>query len=218
MHPTDTEAVVLQSFPFKEYDRILTLFSPLGILKLFVKGRKRDYLQLTALSSPLTHGEFHYTLGRRELHRMNDGTIINQNLRIRECFGAWTSAEKMVSALLLSQWPGKPATRLFQLFTRVLSYLPESADPQSLSTAFLLKILRHEGVLELCTPLQPTSRFAGERYSPTDAPQGALSFSEEEEETLAELALSRSLTHLSEQKLSSEFHQKIGALFSQAFG
>lgn len=217
MNQTQIEAIVLHALPFKEYDRILTLFSPQGLLKLFVKGKKKEYLKVVALTSVLTHGEYHFTLGRKELHRLSDGTILNQHLRIRDRFETLLAAERMIKALLQSQWPGKPAPKLFQLFCLLMDHLPNVNDPSALATAFLLKVLRHEGILQLCTPLKSAFRFAGERYSKEEAPPGALSITEEEEELLTELALCRTLSQIAEHPLSVEFQQKIEHLFTQSF-
>lgn len=211
------EAIVLHAFPFKEYDRILTLLSPQGLLKLFVKCKKRDYLHFAALCSPLTHAEFHYRPGRKDLHTLSEGTILTQHIHIRERYETLKAAEGMVQALLRSQWPGKAVPKLYLLFLLFLDQLPSSKDPGTLATIFLLKILKHEGLLQLCTPAA-TYRFGGERFSSRrEAPLGAHSFSEKEEGQLSELALSRSLVSIAEQSLPPEFREKIATLFDQAF-
>ncbi len=209
------EAIVLQSIPFKEYDRILTLFSPQGMLKLIAKGRKKDYLHLNALTSPLTHGEFHYTQGRKDLHKLSEGSVLRQNLKIRDRYETLTTAEKMIRALFKSQWPGKAAPKLFSLFAQFLDHLPKSL-PETLYTVFLLKILRHEGVLELKAPLEACSRLGGERHPPNQPPPSALPFTEEEEQLLTELSLSRSLSACSI-TIPNNFARKIETLFAQAF-
>lgn len=211
-----SEAVVLQALAFKEYDRILTLFSPQGLFKLFAKGKKRDYFHFAALTSPLTHAEFHYTVGRKDLHRLYEGSILNQNVRLRERYETLQAADKMVAALLKSQWIGKPAPKLFHLFRLFVEHLPIVKDPTSLTIAFLLKILAHEGLLQLAS-IESVYRYAGECYSQREAPPGALSFSVEEENRLTQLAQCRSLTKLSEYRLEPSFQKKIESLFQQTF-
>ena len=212
-----TEGIVLQAIPFKDYDRILTLFSPAGLLKFFVKIRKRDYLHCAALTSPWTHVELHYTPGRKDLHRMTEGTILAQNLRLREKFETLASAETMVQALLRSQWQGKPAPKLYSLFRLFLEHLPASPAPPACASVFLIKILAHEGMLQLSSP-QPTCRYGGEQYLPSEAPPNHLSFSTEEEELLSQLALSRSLSHIASLALPTHFQTKISTLFHQVYG
>jgi len=210
-------AVVLRAFPFKDYDRILTLFSPFGLIKLFVKSKKREWLHYAALTSPLTEAEFHYTQGKKELHRFTEGAILKQNIRIRDRYENLLAAEKMVQALLNSQWPGRTAPKLYQLFSLFLEILPDSADPLTLSTIFLLKTMRHEGLLQLSADLSACSRYAGERYSTKEAPFGSLTLSSEEEALFTELALCRSLGQISACSVPKEFIEKMECLFSQTF-
>lgn len=211
-----TEGIVLQATPFKDYDRILTLFAPGGLLKFFVKVRKRDYLHCAALTSPWTRVELHYMPGRKDLHRMSEGTILAQNLRLRESFDTLAAADTMVQAVLRSQWQGKPAPKLYTLFRLFLEHLPQSTTPQGCVTAFLIKILAHEGTLQLSSP-QSTYRYGGEQYLPSNAPPGHLCFSADEEHLLSELALSRSLSHIASLVLPTGFQAKISTLFHQAF-
>ncbi|MFC2049265.1 DNA repair protein RecO [Chlamydiota bacterium] len=214
------EGIVLQTTPFKDYDRILTLFSPHGLLKFFVKISKRDYLHSAALTSPWTHIELHYTAGRKDLHRMTEGTILAQNLKLRDRFETLTAADTMVQALLRSQWQGKPAPKLYILFRLFLEHLPTCENPQAGATAFLIKILSHEGLLQLSSELsspQPTSRYGGEQYPPSHAPPGSIPFSSAEEALLSQLALSRSLSHITALTLPADFQTKIATLFSQVF-
>ncbi|MCH9625767.1 MAG: DNA repair protein RecO [Chlamydiales bacterium] len=215
--PLRAEAVVLHALPFKEYDRILTLFTPEGLLKFFVKGKKRHYLQQVALTSPLTQAEFHYTLGKKNLHRFHGGSIITQHLKIRDSYEALMAAHHIMHSLQTSQMPDKPAPKLYHLLIFFLHHLPLSINPETLTSAFLLKVLRHDGLLQLHTPIQDIYRYGGECYLNKERPNGALLFTEKEETWLVELTLSRSLTHLSSFKIPQEFHHKIETLFGQVF-
>ena len=211
------EGIVLQAIPYKDYDRILTLFAPTGILKFFVKIRKRDYLHFAALTSPWTRVELQYALGRKDLHRVQEGTILAQHLRLRDSFANLTAADTMSQALLRSQWQGKAAPQLYSLFRLFLEHLPHSAAPHTYASAFLIKMLAHEGMLQLSKP-QQTYRYGGEQYSASHAPPGHLTFSADEEHVLFQLAVSRSLSHIGALTLHAELHTKIGTLFSQVFG
>ena len=213
------EAFVLQALPFKEIDRILTLFSPQGLIKLFAKGKKRDLFHFAALTSPLTCAEFLYSLGRKDLHRFHEGSIIDQNIRLRERYETVMAAEKMVRALLDSQWIGKPAPHLFHLFFLFIQHLPSFKDPTSLATTFFIKLLAHEGVLHICEENSSNGiyRYAGERYSSKEAPSGAIPFSEAEEALLIQLATCRSLAQLMELHCAIPFQEKIETLVHQTF-
>lgn len=212
-----TEAIVLHALPFKEYDRILTLFTPQGLLKLFIKIKKRDYLHFAALTSVLTHAEFHYKKGRQDLHRFSEGSILAQHVRIRDTYESLSAAHTMIQAIQQSQWLDRPAPQLFSLVCRFLHHFPKAKDPHLLTTTFLLKTLKHEGLLQLQPSITETYRFAGECYEKKQAPLGALLFTEEEEMQLVELVLCRSLSQLDEHKTNSEFQNKITSLFNQAY-
>jgi DNA repair protein RecO len=205
-----TEAVVLQAIPFKEYDRILTLFSPSGLLKLFLKSSKRNYLHTAALASPFTCADFHFTPGRKDLHRFEEGNIVNQHLSLRMDYETFLAAESMIHNVLRSQSIGKPAPKLYILFRMFLEHLP--SNPSSIATAFSLKIMLHEGILQL-GPLQATERYAGEITNLV----GAISFSPQEEEWLTALTLARSLSQITNHQLPGDFRKKIEALLTQAF-
>lgn len=213
-----TEGIVLQSIAFKEYDRILTLFTPLGLLKIFARIHKHSYLQLSALTSPLTRAEFCYVKGSKELHRLREGSLLNQHLRIRETYESLQAAHTMLRALYASQFPGKTSPDLYSLFSLFLELLPEVKNPQALESVFLLKILKHEGVLELQSPITASFRFAGERYlNKQDAPEGAIELTEEEETQLVEFSLCRSRLQLIHFSIDSSLQQKIAGLFKQTY-
>lgn len=214
-----TEGVVLQTLQFKETDQILTLFTPAGLLKLFVKGKRKTY---NALTTPLTAGEYLYAPGKRDLHQFFDGTILRQHVRIRDRYETLVAAEELVQGLLHSQWLGKPAPRLYTLFCYFLEKIPEMATPSQLATAFLLKILLHEGILQLeeeCMECGNRSekRFRGERYCHTHAPLQALFFNQEEEALIHLLAEGRSLQNIASLEQTKTFQEKVATLFSQAF-
>ena len=72
------EGIVLHSLPFAERDRIITLMTPQGVIKLFVKGRKKLDLQRLALTSPFTRGDYLY-----QLRKSDRGSFIRTRTRRR---------------------------------------------------------------------------------------------------------------------------------------
>jgi len=61
-----TDAFVLSSIAFKDYDRIVTLFSEeMGQIKVFVNGANRPKSNKLALSEPLTYAT--YVLKKKEV-------------------------------------------------------------------------------------------------------------------------------------------------------
>ncbi len=206
--------VVLSVLAFQESDQIVTVFSPSGIVKFFVK-RKRS-----PLLSALTEGEFVYAAGRGDMNKFRDGSILEQHLKLRDRLENLEAAGKLVQAVMQSQMPGKAAPHLYQLFCYCLRMIPEVERPLDLAALFLVKTLKHEGLfqqLQRCTACEknPSSRYGGERYCAEHAPRGSLKLNYEEEERLIELANGRSLKELLAKPL--EQHAQITTLFDQEF-
>ncbi|MCH9627346.1 MAG: DNA repair protein RecO [Chlamydiales bacterium] len=158
--------------------------------------------------------------GRGDLHRFRDGTIHQQNLRLRERYENIEAAGTCVQAILKSQWPGKPAPHLYNLFHYFLKKIPEVERPLDLATIFLTKTLKHEGLLqqtESCAfcDKKPTHRFGGERVCSIHAGTSALQLIEQEERLFMRIAEGRSLTELLEHPI--KINSQIAQLFEQAF-
>jgi hypothetical protein len=138
------EGIVLKAINHKDQERIITLFTRQhGLMSLIVK-RIKNYMMLT---TPLCHAEFIYTKGRSELYRFQDGTVIDGLIQLRNHLRHLQAAGDMVQAILQSQLPGKPSPKLYELLLACLKALPEFPDPLSLTLAFRLKLLAHEGVI-----------------------------------------------------------------------
>ena len=211
------EGIVLHAIPFKEYDKILTLFTPTtGLLKLFFKSSRRFSFIQNALTTPLTVGEYLYAQGRKDLHHFRDGTILHQNLALRNNLETLQTAEKLAHAIYQSQWPGKASPQLYLLFRTFLEKIPESPHPDTLYAAFLLKILKHEGMLQHFPSQEETYRYGGECVSTNAAPVGAHRFTQDEEREFTFLTHSRSFQELSSYPLAEGSKTKIETLFDQA--
>lgn len=205
--------VVLSVLAFRESDQIVTVFSPGGLIKFFVK-RKRS-----PLFSVLTEGEFVYLAGQGEMHRFRDGTILQQHLKLRERFESLEAAGRLVQAIQKSQLPGKAAPQLYELFCYFLRMIPEVEHPLDLASIFLVKTLKYEGLLQqqkhcsICKKLSQ-ARYGGERFCLEHAPNGALELSSEDEERLTTWAEGRSLKKLLEIHVPWDC---ISTFFNQAF-
>lgn len=141
----NVEGIVLRSTFYAEVDRIITLLTPAGICKLFVKGRRRPDLRLQALTTPFTRGEYLFEVRKSDLYRFVDGTVHEQHLALRDCLEKLNTAQKMVDALLKSQWPNNPSKELYHLFA---FFLKKTCETPHLLPFFLIKLLKHEGLLE----------------------------------------------------------------------
>ncbi len=204
------EGVVLQSLPFKERDLIVTLFSSEGLVKLFVRGKR------SALMTPLTRGEFHFSLGRSDLNQFKEGSILAQHLSLRERIESLESACHMAEALLRTQLPGKSAPDLYALFVHLLGSISKASEPKDVVLLFRLKLLMHEGSLQLSEGCaicekEATKRYGGERFCELHAPRGAI---EVDERQLRALAHVRSLSAV---VLGTwTLHDAVDTLFKQA--
>lgn len=135
----------MHSLPFSERDRIVTLMTPQGVIKLFIKGYKKLNLQRLALSSPFTRGDYLYQVRKNDLHRFIDGTVYDQHFELRDSLEKMCAAKKMVDTLLKTQWLQNPSPDLYNLFAR---FLKRTCQNPHLFTPFLIKLLKHEGSLD----------------------------------------------------------------------
>ena len=100
------EGIVLKSTPFKDADRIVTVFTPnQGVLSFIVKRLSKNRPAMVNLTTPLCRGEFIFKTGRSQLHRFIDGTILDLHLPLRQSYERLDYGAKMLSAILTSQMP-----------------------------------------------------------------------------------------------------------------
>ena len=142
------EGIVLRSTIYKETHRIVTLFtSEAGLISLMVKGVKTP--ERMVLLSPFSHIEVFFRKKLSDLYLLKDGSLIADNLFLREKWEYLETAGKMGKMILHSQMPGKPAPLLYALFLACLKQLPKFEEPAPLLLLFYLKLLTHEGILSL---------------------------------------------------------------------
>jgi DNA repair protein RecO (recombination protein O) len=193
----ECEAIVLDAIAFKEDDCIVTIFSKeRGLLKLFVKGKKTPLYLKNALCSPLTVGNFTFLSGKGELGHFLEGAIVEQFLEVRSHFEQLQTALRCLEAILRSQLPEKAAPSLYMLLLSFLEKLPFALCLETYFTAFLLKLLRHEGLLEL--------------------PPQKLGLSEEDYAHFLTLSTVRSFHTLFTYKVSKNLSQKVETLFERS--
>lgn len=196
------EGIVLRSIPFQERHRILSLFTKqAGLVSLIIKNVSPKNLQRLALATPLTRAEFVCQPRLSSLYPVLDGTVLDEHFPLRERFSSLQTAGTMAHSLLCSQMAEKPSRDLYNLFQAYLRTLSSFSTPQILLTSFLLKLLKHDGLLLLhsqCTECKETtanSYYSGESFCSLHSPPLAVSFSQEEWRTLLQLV---DTTHFSE--------------------
>lgn len=222
MEKFTTEGIVLNAIPFRNYDCILTVFSPLqGLIKFFFKGA---YSQKkgngSGTTTPLSIVEIVYTKGRGDLHLCAEISVTDHNLALRNNLSVLEAACDMLQSISATQQPDKPAPELYRLFCMYLEKLPQISSPQILSSSFRLKLMRYEGVLaflshcsECSEMLNDTWIHAGEAYCSSHTPPEALFLTKEERSLVERLAFCRDFGLLAETELTLPLVKKIGCLF-----
>jgi DNA repair protein RecO (recombination protein O) len=188
MQVITTEGIVLKSLPFRDYDRILTIFTPQhGLIKII--ANKGTFSRQKSGVSPLAFGHFVCSIGKSELWKCQEIGIINAHLELRQNLASLEAALEMLQALCLSQLEGNPAPELYLLFKIYLAKVKTSTLPRNLTASFKLKLLQFEGVLTL------------EGFEP------------EELVTLQTLAFCQHLNEIEEIIITDPIYNKIGILF-----
>jgi DNA repair protein RecO (recombination protein O) len=219
MHEEKTEGIVLRSQDFKERHRIITLYSPEGLISLIVKNISRKNTRLLSLTTPFTLAEYHYRRGQSELLSFHDGTLLDDHLILRQSYTSLQAAGALANAILSSQMPGKSSPALFVLYKSYHKQVPGFTDPAALIASFYLKLLKHEGHLTIsphCAICDNTaSRFLheGESLCSKHPAQDAFHFSPAEWELLLTLDNAQQFSILRSLTLPPTFSQKINALF-----
>ena len=222
MREEKTEGIVLRSLEYKDRQRIITVFTAeFGLISLIVKGISNRSHSLLALTSPFCQSEFHFTRGRSNLFRFTDGTILEDHLSLRQKFSFLQTAGALAHAILRSQLPEKPSSALYALFSAYLNQATLFEDPQALTASFLLKMLKHEGLIALhkcclrCKTMPSRCLEKGESLCADHSTPYALHFSAEEWTTLFQLASVQQFSALQLHKIDPSLSQKIAQLFDQ---
>lgn len=217
------EGLVLRSLDYRDHQKIITLFTKTrGVISLIVKGISQKKSHLLSLTSPFTHGEYCFSIGRSDLYQFKEGHPLTTHLALRSNLKHLQAASAMIHALLASQLPGKPAPKLYALTLTYLGKLSQSKDTASLTSSFLLKLLKHEGHLALsphCVHCQrPATHLChGEPHCPAHLPGKGYPFTKGEWEALMVLTETRSIKTLEETVVSLALQEKITTLVREQF-
>ncbi|MBS0619911.1 MAG: DNA repair protein RecO [Verrucomicrobia bacterium] len=160
MENGQTEGIILKSLDYREQSRIITLFSPEGLISLIIRGVSRKI----PFTIPLNRIECHYRRGRSDLLSFLDGTLLDDHQSLRTSLASLQAAGTLSSHILQTQLPGKPSPALYALYRAYLKQVPHFPDPAPLIASFQLKLLCHEGLLhEDYHPLAAVQSFTALR-------------------------------------------------------
>jgi DNA repair protein RecO (recombination protein O) len=215
------QGIVLQTVPFRDHDVIASVFTAQhGLVKLFIRGNFKKSRQHHALS-PLVHGEFLFKQGRNELMSCQSTKITHSFLQLRNDWKTLQAACRIIKSVEESQLPGKPSHSLYQVLFYYLSHLHEAEDVHCLTSSFLLKLLKHEGVLHfppLCSICEQHITdawiYEGMMYCREHAVFGSTSLSSQELENAKRLSEERKFQNLLNYKIKEDFSKKIERIFT----
>lgn len=219
------QGIITQVVPFRNYDAILTLFTPEeGLVKFFHKGAYSPKKQGGAsATAPLSVVEVIYTKGRGEMHPCSEVHVLDHHLGLRGQLATLETACELIHTIMATQQQGKGAPDLYRLLLIYLSRLSTSAAPQTLAASFRLKLLRYEGLfafLSHCSACAMELReawvYQSEAYCRTHTPPEALSFTEEERGIVELLTFGRDMNQLAALEITGLLSNKVGRLFKDS--
>ncbi|MBS0622799.1 MAG: DNA repair protein RecO [Verrucomicrobia bacterium] len=214
------EGIVLRAVPYQESQHIITLFTPQGLLSVFVKGSERSRQFSHSLVTPLTRAEF--VLIERPpstLLRIQDAKTLDQHLLLRADYLALETGCEIAKALLSTQNENKGATLLYALVAQLLHRL-NASNALAVGTTFFLKLLKYEGLStyhETCSichqPLLAAHLLEHGAYCQAHAPHESLPFSEEERAILLMLSATQKWKEIAAMEVSETLYRKVKKLF-----
>lgn len=219
MQEEKTEGIVLRSQDYKERHRIITLYTPQGLLSLIVRGISRKNARLLSLTSPFSYGEYHYRRGNSDLLSFRDGAVLDDHLALRQNLKSLQIAGALANAILTSQMAGKPSPALFVLYKSYHKQVSHFDSPEVLLASFYLKVLKHEGLISItahcaaCESPSPLHLHEGESFCSQHAVAKGFSFTTSEWDLLLSLDNALQFSTLRNLVLPPLLSQKINTLF-----
>lgn len=142
-----TEAIIINSFDFKESDKLVTLYTQkLGKVRAIVKGVRKPTSKLAASLGLFTH--LKVTLfGKRpkELYRLTQTEIIHFHHRLREDVNRLAYTSLFIELLNRATGENEPETELFTLTSNYLNGIEKKVDLLSYTLIHLIKLLQITG-------------------------------------------------------------------------
>jgi len=221
MNLLKTEGLILRSIPFKDYDQIMTLYTPdYGLISVVVKAARSQKRGLSSAISPLNRVDLVFKRGKQELHSCRELSALNHHLFLREKSDALRAACEFAQAIRTSQLPEKPSPELYTLLIKMIERIADSPSLSSLLAAFRLKIVRHDGLLRwnsICSGCQKNLEtphfYKGEPFCAEHCPSGGMRFAREEFELLEKLMGSRSFPEIETIPVSETLSFNVKSLF-----
>lgn len=142
-----TKGIVLRQIPFKEKQKILTIFSQdLGLTSMIIKGLFPKASHKLVFTQPFCEAEFSFSKKNSDLLLFEEGSVVDLHLPLRNDLSSLKTASKLSSTILSFQMPGKESSPLYALLSTFLKQIPFCPCNRALLACFYLKMLGAEGV------------------------------------------------------------------------
>lgn len=220
METIRSEGIILQSLPLRDWDLLITAFTKeFGVMKFYYKKGQSKKRNKGALTSPLTCAEFICRKGNFDLIPLSEISVIDLHIDLRKTLEFLEYSCSWLKLIQRSQLPGKPAPNLYLLLKAFLRSLPQFPKPETLHACFLLKLLRHEGLIELnpfCSVCNEPAAFqAGEPFCASHCSTNAIPFNANELDLMQTLTFCRSLKEIENERIDFSFLEKISQLYKR---
>jgi DNA repair protein RecO (recombination protein O) len=222
-HPFQrTEGIVLRAIPFRDYDHILSLFTPeAGMMKLLVHASRSKRRGLQGLCIPLTKVEVVYREKEGEIFSCQEMALIEPYAHVRTDLNRLEAACDLLHAVCCSQLVGKPAPLLYELLCFFLERIPQAASPAALALCFRLKLLKHEGLAAfplMCSScgqlLLAEAYICGlEGWCMSHRPVGSFAWSQKSIELINRLAACQSYREICAEEITPQLQKQVTHFF-----
>ena len=210
-----TKAIVLSSFNYRDFDRIVTFFTEdYGLIKAIVYGGNR--IKMRHLCEAYTYIDLTYTHKKNEIHSFKEAKVLDAHLDLRNTYESMESAMQLLTITAKSQFLESPSPKVFLLLKTYLSKIPLFKDPSILVSSYLIKTLLISGHWTLQTKcckcnlsLQTFYYFNQDYFCSKCTPSKKLGFDLDEIKNLSELINERSFSALGQKPLSKSLSEKI---------
>lgn len=225
MKEIQCKAIVLSSFNYRDYDRIVSLYTDLkGLIKVIIHGANRPKSTKLIFCQPFTLIDLIYLPKKGDIHSFKEGKVLNAHLHLRDSFDSLQAAVQLLDITTKSQIPEEPSAKIFPLLMSYLQKMNLFGNPYILSSSFLLKILLIAGQWTVQTKcnkcsvsLQNFYFVSSSYYCAQCTPSKELEFNLDEMQILTKLIGERSFNELNQVQLSQELQKKINMLFLVSF-
>jgi len=166
-----TEAIVLKTTDFLEYDKLVTLYTQkLGKVRAVVKGVRKPTSKLAASLGLFTHLKITLFGKRpRELYRLTQTEIISFHHRLREDVDHLAYGSLFIELLNRATGENEPEPELFSLATSYLTGVEKKVDLVSYTLIYLIKLLQFVGFAPYLTGCiickNPKSEIRNPKYN-----------------------------------------------------